>query len=100
MNNRLELLVIIVLVVLTEAFLPRADYVETVSGEKTDKSTVFVDNFICSIMDTYADENVLTEKGKVDYGELRPVLFEMPTYTFLRTGERIGKCKTIGGAEQ
>lgn len=54
------------------------------------------DNFICSIIDTYADEDVLNEVGKIDYDELKPVLFEMPTYTYLRTGERIGKCKTIG----
>ena len=54
------------------------------------------DNFICSIIDTYADEDVLNEAGKIDYDELKPVLFEMPTYTYLRTGERIGKCKTIG----
>lgn len=54
------------------------------------------DNFICSIIDTYANEAVLNEAGKINYDELKPVLFEMPTYTYLRTGERIGKCKTIG----
>ena len=54
------------------------------------------DNFICSIIDTYANEVVLNEAGKINYDELKPVLFEMPTYTYLRTGERIGKCKTIG----
>lgn len=54
------------------------------------------DNFICSIIDTYANESVLDDKEKINYDELKPVLFEMPTYTYLRTGERIGKCKTIG----
>lgn len=54
------------------------------------------DNFICSIIDTYANENVLNETGKINYDELKPILFEMPTYTYLRTGGRIGKCKTIG----
>lgn len=116
--------------IVDEDMLPKADYVGTVSGEKTDKSEVFdyfmgdggtpvikdapvvmeckvednyvlnnFDNFICSIIDTYADENVLNESGKIDYDELKPVLFEMPTYTYLRTGERIGKCKTIGKNE-
>lgn len=116
--------------IVDEALLPKADYVGTVSGEKTDKSKVFeyfigdggtpvikdapvvmeckvednyelnnFDNFICSIIDTYANEDVLNEKGKIDYDELKPVLFEMPTYTYLRTGERIGKCKTLGKSE-
>lgn len=53
------------------------------------------DNFICSIIDTYAKEEILTEADKIDYDKLKPILFEMPTYTYLRTGERIGKCKTI-----
>lgn len=34
---------------------------------------------ICSVIDTYADENVLNESGKIDYDELKPVLFEKPT---------------------
>lgn len=99
--------------IVDEDMLPKADYVGTVSGEKTDKSGVFdyfmgdggtpvikdapvvmeckvednyvlnnFDNFICSIIDTYADENVLNESGKIDYDELKPVLFEMPTYTY------------------
>lgn len=56
------------------------------------------DNFICKILNTYADENILTEQGKVDYNKLKPVLFEMPTYSYLRTGEVIGKC-TVEGKE-
>ena len=50
------------------------------------------DNFICTIDNTYAEENVLTEDGKLDYRTLKPVLFEMPTYQYIRTGEIIGKC--------
>lgn len=103
--------------IVDEALLPKADYVGTVSGEKTDKSKVFdyfmgdggtpvikdapvvmeckvednyvlnnFDNFICSIIDTYANENVLDEKGKINYDELRPVLFEMPAYTRSKNG--------------
>lgn len=29
---------------------------------------------------------------KLDYRSLKPVLFEMPTYEYLRTGDVIGKC--------
>ena len=54
------------------------------------------DNFICKITATYADENILNSKGKPDYNKLKPVLFEMPNYTYLRTGEEIAKCTTLG----
>ena len=54
------------------------------------------DNFICTIDNTYAEENVLTEDGKLDYRTLKPVLFEMPTYAYLRTGDVIGKCMSFG----
>lgn len=54
------------------------------------------DNFICTIDNTYAEENVLTENGKLDYRTLKPVLFEMPTYEYLKTGEVIGKCMSLG----
>lgn len=56
------------------------------------------ENFICSIKNTYVEENMLTENGKIDYGKLKPVLFEMPTYKYLRTGEVIGDCVKIGKA--
>ena len=32
------------------------------------------------------------KSGKIDYTKLRPVLFEMPTYQYLRTGDVIGNC--------
>ncbi len=54
------------------------------------------DNFICRIINTYADEDILNEKGKPDYDKLKPVLFEMPNYTYLKTGETIGKCTGFG----
>lgn len=41
---------------------------------------------------TYVEEEYLNEKGKIDYDTLKPVLFEFPTYQYLRTGEVIGKC--------
>ena len=54
------------------------------------------DNFICKITNTYVAEDCLNEKGMPDYGKLKPVLFEMPNYTYLRTGETIGKCMSFG----
>ena len=54
------------------------------------------ENFICTIDATYADENVLNSAGKIDYHVLKPVLFEMPTYEYLRTGDTIGKCMSFG----
>ena len=54
------------------------------------------DNFVLSIENTHVEEQYLTEQGKIDYGKLKPVLFEMPTYEYLKTGEIIGKCRTFG----
>ncbi|MGM9796229.1 MAG: flavin reductase [Parabacteroides sp.] len=53
------------------------------------------DNFICSIANTYAAPEVLDSEGKLDYTQLKPVLFEFPTYTYLATGEVIGKCRNL-----
>lgn len=50
------------------------------------------DNFICSIANTYAAPEVLDDNGKLDYTKLKPVLFEFPTYSYIATGEVIGKC--------
>ena len=50
------------------------------------------DNFICAIVNTYAASVVLDSDGKLDYTKLKPVLFEFPTYSYLATGEIIGKC--------
>lgn len=50
------------------------------------------DNFICKILATYADENVLDEKGKINYHTFKPVLFEFPTYEYFVTGNAVGKC--------
>ena len=113
--------------IIDEAFLAAADYTGTVSGAKTDKSAIFpyhigeagmpiieqsplvmecevidtyeIDsfkNYICSILNTY--EDMLDEKDKPDYAKLKPVLFEMPTYKYLRTGDIIGDCVKMGKA--
>ncbi len=64
---------------------------EVVDNYETDT----FDNFICKIINTYVDEDCLNEKGKPDYNRLKPVLFEMPNYTYLRTGDTISKCTTL-----
>ena len=53
------------------------------------------ESFICKIAATYAEESVLTEDGKINYHVLKPVLFEMPTYEYLKTGEVLGKCMKL-----
>lgn len=53
------------------------------------------DNFVCSIANTYASPEVLDTDGKLDYKRLKPVLFEFPTYSYLATGEIIGKCLNL-----
>ncbi len=54
------------------------------------------ESFICTIDATYAEESVLNGAGKIDYHVLKPVLFEMPTYEYLKTGDVIGKCMSFG----
>lgn len=107
--------------------LKLADHVGSVSGGKTDKSSVFpyylgeagapvievsplvmecsvddiyetkgFENFILKIENTYVEEGMLTPNGKINYAKLKPVLFEMPTYEYVRTGDIIGKCMTFG----
>ena len=53
------------------------------------------DNFICSVVNTYADPDVLGSDGKPDYTHLKPVLFDFTTYSYLATGEVIGKCLNL-----
>lgn len=53
------------------------------------------DNFICSVVNTYAAPDVLDNNGKLDYTRLKPVLFEFPTYSYIATGEVIGKCLNL-----
>ena len=54
------------------------------------------ESFICKITAVHAEESVLNAEGKIDYRILKPVLFEMPTYEYLRTGDIIGKCTSFG----
>ena len=55
-------------------------------------NTKSFESFICTIDGTYVEEKHLNEAGKIDYRSLKPVLFEFPTYEYLKTGEVLGKC--------
>lgn len=55
-------------------------------------------NFICTIANTYARKDVLNSEGQLDYNVLKPVLFEFPTYSYLATGEMLGKCRQLKNA--
>lgn len=50
------------------------------------------DNFICTIDHTFVDDMYLDENGQIDYSVMKPVLFEMPSYEYLKSGKVIGKC--------
>ncbi len=56
------------------------------------------DNFICSVVNTYVSPDVLGDNGKPDYTWMKPVLFDFPTYSYLATGEVIGKCLQLDKA--
>ena len=116
--------------IVDEGILPQADYSGSVSGAKTDKSSLFAyeageagtplikksplvmectvvdeydspgfESFICTISNTYVEERHLNEAGKINYHTLKPVLFEFPTYEYLKTGEVIGKCLSFKNGE-
>ena len=50
------------------------------------------ENFIIRVTNTYVNEKDLNDAGRIDYGAMKPVLFEFPTYEYLRTGDVLGKC--------
>ena len=58
------------------------------------------ESFICTIDHTYVEEVYLIDEGKIDYHSLKPVLFEFPTYEYLRTGDVIGKCLSFKSSEK
>lgn len=56
------------------------------------------ETFVCAADGTYVDEDDLTEAGKIDYARVKPILFEFPTYSYLRTGGVIGPCADFARA--
>lgn len=53
------------------------------------------DNFICEVAATYVAKDMLNDNGRPDYTRLKPVLFEFHTYSYLATGEVIGRCLAL-----
>jgi len=53
------------------------------------------ESFICTVDNTYVAEEYLDAGGRIDYGALKPVLFEFPGYHYLKTGDVIGRCLTL-----
>jgi flavin reductase (DIM6/NTAB) family NADH-FMN oxidoreductase RutF len=53
------------------------------------------DLFIGEIVETHADESVLTD-GKVDLAKLKPLLFDMSSVKYWSVGEAIAGCWNIG----
>jgi len=53
------------------------------------------DVFIGEIVETYADEYVLTD-GKVDLSKVNPLLFDMTSVQYWSLGKATGKCWNIG----
>lgn len=66
-----------------------------VCAEEDTYVTPGFDNFILKSLHTDAEETILTPKGKIDYDGFKPVLFEMPGYTYLRTGETLARCMSL-----
>lgn len=57
------------------------------------------ESFICTIDNTYVEEDCLNDKGKPDYTKVKPVLFEFPNYQYLSTGNVIGNCLSFKNKE-
>ncbi len=53
-------------------------------------------NLICRVTNTYINPEMIDEKGKPDYAKFKPILFEMPSYKYIATGEVIGPCLEPG----
>lgn len=59
------------------------------------------ENFMVKVNNTFAEESILDESGKKpDFDKFKPVLFEMPGYTYIRTGGTIGGCLSFGKHKQ
>ncbi|MFZ5427574.1 MAG: flavin reductase family protein [Thermodesulfobacteriota bacterium] len=54
------------------------------------------DVFVGEVVKTWADESVLTEKGKVDPAKVRPLLFDMGTLSYYGIGPVLGGCWNAG----
>lgn len=55
-------------------------------------------NIICKVANTYVNDQMTDEKDKPDWDKIKPVLFEMPSYKYIATGNVLGDCAKIGRA--
>lgn len=49
---------------------------------------------------TYVREDVLDERGKIDFPKIKPLLFEMPYRRYIKSGEVAGQAWSIGKGYQ
>lgn len=56
------------------------------------------DNIVCKVNATYVNDSMIDEKGKPDWSKVKPVLFEMPSYKYIATGDILGDCVKMGKA--
>jgi len=52
--------------------------------------------FVGEVVKTWADEAVLTNKGKIDPAKVRPLLFDMGTLSYYGLGSVLGGCWNVG----
>jgi flavin reductase (DIM6/NTAB) family NADH-FMN oxidoreductase RutF len=52
--------------------------------------------FVGEVVRTWADEEVLTDQGKVDPAKVRPLLFDMNTTSYYGLGALLGGCWNVG----
>lgn len=55
-------------------------------------------NIICKVANTYVNDQMTDEKGKPDWNKIKPILFEMPSYKYIATGDVLGDCVKMGKA--
>lgn len=58
--------------------------------------TAGFESFVLSINNTYVEEVYLNDRNQIDYHTLKPILFEMPTYEYFKTGDFMAKCTELG----
>ena len=54
------------------------------------------ENFVLRVVHTHVEEYALTEDGTIDFVKVEPMLFEMPTQSYLSLGTRVAECWKTG----
>lgn len=55
-------------------------------------------NIVCKVANTYVNDQMTDEKGKPDWNKIKPILFEMPSYKYIATGDVLADCVKMGKA--